>query len=90
MEAHKVLGKILNDLEESAGGLFLLEQLTSQVLNLGPVEEAHSSGSDCQGQCHGSEGPLVSDGDHVVKGLLNERPAAEYGLLIEAFLFPAM
>ncbi len=37
------------DLEEPAGGLFLLEQLTSQVLDLGPVEEPHSSGSDCQG-----------------------------------------
>ena len=46
LEAHKVLGKILNDLEESAGGLFLLEQLTLQVLDLGPVEEAHSGGGD--------------------------------------------
>jgi len=67
-----------------------LEQLTSQVLYLGPVEKAHGGGGDCQGQCHGSEGPLVSDVDHVVEGLLGERPTAEYGLLIEALLFPAM
>ena len=84
------MGKILNDLEEPAGGLFLLEQLTSQVLDLGSIKEAHSSGSDGQGQRHGSEGSLASDGDHVVEGLLGERPAAEYGLLIEAPLFPAV
>ncbi len=47
LETHKILGEILNDLKESAGGLFLLEQLASQVLDQGPVEEAHGSGSDC-------------------------------------------
>ncbi len=29
LETHKILGKILNDLKESLGGLFLLEQLAS-------------------------------------------------------------
>jgi hypothetical protein len=43
------LREVLNDLKESPGGLFLLKQFASQIFDLGPVEEAHGSGSDCQG-----------------------------------------
>ncbi len=53
LEPHKVLGEVLNDLKEPSGSLFLLEKFASKSFDLGPVEEAHSSGGNSHGQGDG-------------------------------------
>ena len=68
-----------------------MEQFAPEGFNLGPVEEAHGSGSDSHRQGYGSQKRLfVSDGDHVVEGLLGERLAGEHPVGVRVLPFTAV
>ena len=49
LDAHEVLGEVLNNFEQSASHLLLLKQFSPQRFDLRPVEEPHCGGGHGHG-----------------------------------------